>query len=339
MSQHTNIAPARPSSDPGARRTTGLSASKKWVLPPRPKPGRKPKPRDPPTAAELQVRPGIESELATQLSPVSAVASPAHGGARTDPSGSSSPAPAPAPVTQPSELNTSANADADAKADCGLCTRQECICSDIGIKPSTPAVPAASAAPAPSMVPTLDAILSSYPARIEAVPLKRTRATTPKQGLKRASAAPAPLHDHAKYEPPVFDGNCGFCTDDSSCICSQQVRQSVLTPVDSVASSPRADTPLRSPSPLYGEDAEECVHCQDALSMLFCLSLRAAAPLRPEAVAIPHHLALRTLRKHGRFETCDLGRLVKHLEVDDAKMVGVQSINQALHDLDSGLFS
>lgn len=305
MSPHPTIAAAEPQcEDDSPRRISRVSVSRKWVLPPRPKPGRKPKVREP-KQKEVLLKPQ-NSPINTEIS----FNSPSH---------------QPAPNVSKSTEN--------AADDCSLCTKTECVCSEIGIKPAKP------------VQPSLEDVLNSVPHRLAAVPLKHTtndRVSKPK--LKRATRiaepAPAPAPP-ANYNTADFSTGCGFCTDDSSCVCEQAFKPSVLTPRNSISGSPHecTNSEERVMSVPYGDDVVECQYCQDSLSMLFCLSLNAAATLRPESVAIPHHLALKTLQKHGKFATCDLGRLVSRLEVDSAKMVGVQSINQVLHDLDSGALS
>ncbi|GMM52046.1 hypothetical protein DASB73_030090 [Starmerella bacillaris] len=466
-----------------SRTATGLSASKKWVLPPRPKPGRKPKPRENVTV-ELQVR-DLKPKTITstaynsipegaviletipvanathQLPQVQAESAQTRSHAMTSLYDHSkqpqnvqalqtnietqqapqlkiqSPQQLPEPVI---EANSTFNKQEDTQNDdCGLCTKQDCLCADIGIKGSEnannkpqelniqqaldisnssssssaesqegPRSPADMVALDVNKLqpPTLEAILQSKTYVAKAVPLRRSRP----EGLKRGSALqsgrqlfkrayqpsatpksnsnPEPLEPQItsknSYEPPVFEGNCGFCTDDSSCICSQQVSENKLHSAsnsftdlrsnnlngsiqmdaeistkqqdssaphtheyqESQSTNPNShdhssahDHSVESHNFKHSDFEYECDSCQDALSTLFCFSLPAAKKLRPESVAIPHTLALKTLRKHGRFETCDLGKLIKHLEVDENRMIGVQSINQILHDLDAGVFS
>lgn len=278
---------------------SSISISREWKVPPRPRPGRKPK---------------AKNEAATQ-----GVSS--HAGEHIE--------------------------------SCGLCESKDgCLCSDISLTvQSHQKHSPLSAAPLDPLTareekpvpPALQQILgSAYSA--PAIPLPRSRksfqnedhprklrrvdagftTTTPTSPLpyeKKIEIASNsdPLSDSKRSEqrvPPILppDDKCGFCTEVTPCVCAEDTNESTVQ-IDS---------------------EESCPECSsDAYSMLFCLSLGAAKPLAAGAVSIPCNLAFKTLQKHSRFISSDLGKVVRHLECSD-RQVGVQSINRVLQELQQG---
>ncbi|KNC30212.1 hypothetical protein FF38_09738 [Lucilia cuprina] len=183
---------------------------------------------------------------------------------------------------------------------CGLCSKDDCMCAAIGIKSK-------------NSIQKLETILQDQTYK-PAVPLIRP---TKEPRLKSDFTRDKNLEISMNVE--VNDNErCGFCTYDTPCMCRDEINEN------------NGSVDKHSPPPV-----DECTNCQDALSTLFCVSLFAAKPLAANSVSIPHELAYKILLKHHKFKECDLGVLVSKLEVDSRRNIGVQSINQAIHDLGS----
>lgn len=289
------------------RSDSSVSVSRTWKVPPRPRPGRKPKPK---------LKPKKESASNEDSEPKRDVSDPP----------------------------------------CGLCDNDNdngCICSDINLSVQSHQQhsPLSSAGLSPIAVPkektsalSLHEILAQ-PYSAPAVPLKRPRRPSEDgERFKLPKLDPNPKMQagiHSPYStsdqntelslkaPSEFDSGmeekkvpsiiplgekCGFCTEVTPCMC--------------------ADVKATSEIQILSE--QSCSDCStDPHSMLFCLSLGAAKPLAAGAVSIPCNLAFKTLQKHHRFASSDLGMIVRHLESRD-RQVGVQSINRVLQELQHG---
>jgi len=301
--------PEKPEHKKPLSKRSGLTVSKQWVLPPRPKPGRKPKPR-PETKTE------VKQETPRETRPKDEAHAHAHDHDKDDDT-------------------------------CALCSREDCMCAEIGIKNS----PSRR-----SSLPSLEMILNSSDIKMDAVPLKRPAPA----GDTASKAKFARVRDLQPVQPPPVlsipspleglqnpsDG-CGFCTENTPCACAESIPAQPSQPWPVYQYPPPAQfshiqSPLPFPSMITppksqegSEDDYGCVLCQkDAMSMLFCVSLKSARPLAAESVSIPCHLAIRTLQKHPKFATCDLGRLIRRLEAR-GRQVGVQSINRVLQELET----
>lgn len=270
----TPLAPAKDDSptERMSRDFTRVLPSKKYVLPPRPKPGRKPK------------------NLKPDLRPIK-------------------PAVVPTPSTP---------IIVDKSDDCGLCTRQDCVCKDIGIKNTETEIDFGHFSPQ------------------AAIPLKRKEPPRTEQKarskFKKASVSDllSPVVTKPTFEVKMNPGNsCGFCTADTPCLCAGDLDERKPSSDQGSIDQPSSEHQSLSPERVdYG-----CDICQqDPMSMLFCLSLSAAKPLPSGAVSIPCSMAYRTIVKHPKFSECDLGEVVTMLECSN-KMIGIQSINRVLQHL------
>lgn len=333
---------------PPRPRFNGLTVSKQWVLPPRPKPGRKPKPKP---EAKSNNSAGKAASCAGQGTDVT-IRTPV----RTERYRLST-----APLAPSIKTN---------KTDQQVVKDDNYMCELIGLKQSpTTTTPRKS-------VPSLDMILNGTSVKMDGEPLERQNQILPQRSegritkcsrtdplqpvyLKPSLSVPSPLEG---LQPAV--DSCGFCTENTACACAEVVNSastppSMQSPVlrSLTGPSPPAVLPisleyphiaypsfvptLPTPVAISGPGADDsCLSCaKDAMTMLFCLSLTGAKPLSAGSVSIPCHLAFKTLQKHPRFEGCDLGMLVRHLDVSPSRQVGVQSINRVLQDLEKGKFS
>lgn len=192
------------------RRSSALQVNRQWVLPPRPKPGRKPK--NPPVPKRRVGRPLSSSKQQqyskAEVSKTIKQTSPTSWEVHIGSSGS------PAPYGSPSHIP--GNLEEDEK--CTLCTREDCMCETIGLnKPITPSSPQSKT------LPSLDSILNSSAIKMDAVPLVRNSTNSGVKKFKRVEAL-RPLHPPLPGLSPS-EGlsqheNCGFCTESSECACA-----------------------------------------------------------------------------------------------------------------------
>lgn len=268
---------------------TGLKASKintskKWELPPRPKPGRKAKPRQ-----------------AKCMGHTVSVAPP--------------------PMHQP-QGNSNAHDNDD---NCGICTGDTggCICAEVGLRPAPPRDRAspANTLPTPGSD-TKEIDFSNFDFK-SAVPLNRVS--------KSRNLGPkfAKLPD---VQPPTLDlpdSRCGFCTDQTPCVCTGEGLQKEASP-----ESVDRKVDMVTPTSMSGESTA-CEELQkDPFGVLFCLSLDACRPVPQGVPTISCAGAFQTLKTHRNYHQCDLGRLVTYLQASNHR-VGIQSVNEGLQYLNS----
>lgn len=193
------------------RRSSSLQVNRQWVLPPRPKPGRKPKNVPAPkrrVGRPLSSSKQQHSNKAVDLKPIKP-ANPSNWEVKFDDSKSS--------TLSASSTTIPGNLEEDEK--CTLCTREDCMCETIGLnKPITPSYSSQS-----KTLPSLDSILNSSSIKMDAVPLTRSSNYSGVRKFKRVESL-RPLHPPLPGLSPS-EGlsqheNCGFCTESSECACA-----------------------------------------------------------------------------------------------------------------------
>lgn len=233
---------------------TRILISKEWVLPPRPKPGRKPAEDTPASKRKAQNRQAQRAfrerratrvqELETQLleqerardakemallnliqqlraeNQQLALALGRRG----------SPAPLPelpaaAPYQQISPAPSPGTSSSPPAQDCGACQKDACICQAIGVAPS----PAGSSPVTPA---DLHAVLS----------------------LTTMARSEAPLQESAGPKQPHMD--CGFCTDDTPCVCRDGAEAGAETMAVAVPLPVPVPLPVRLPRPVVRTEFE-----------------------------------------------------------------------------------
>ena len=276
---------------PPSTQVSQIQTSKEWVLPPRPKPGRKPSVDTPASKRKAQNRAAQRAfrerratrvqELEEKLAEVekerdvkemglvntinklkvenqfllksleqlrSEVAGIRNARSPTNPSPSSStysvqqisPAPSadsppnfsykktiqPAPISSnPTAIKPRASSDFD----CGVCIKDECLCEDVGLK-------------AKSSLSTLNDLVETFQP-VAAVPLKRKSSLEIDFTTQFGTSKRKPLPDFKKLKKSkrevvvqdpapkkMFDegspvDNCGFCTDDTPCVCREAAKE------------------------------------------------------------------------------------------------------------------
>lgn len=285
------VSPQSLAGSPPSTQVSQIQTSKEWVLPPRPKPGRKPSVDTPASKRKAQNRAAQRAfrerratrvqELEEKLAEVekerdvkemglvntinklkvenqfllksleqlrSEVAGIRNARSLPNPSPSSStysvqqisPAPSadsppslnykkpiqPAPI---SSNSTVIKPRASSDFDCGVCVKDECLCEDVGLKAKT-------------SLSTLNDLVETFQP-VAAVPLKRKSSLEIDFTAQFGTSKHKPLPDFKKLKTSkrdvvvqdpapkkMFDegspvDNCGFCTDDTPCVCREAAKE------------------------------------------------------------------------------------------------------------------
>lgn len=170
--------------------------------------------------------------------------------------------------------------------------------------------------------------------------------------------SPSPMSpDFAR--PPDERERCGFCTDNTPCVCAEAAAresanmsdiETLGDPLPSVTALPIGTASMHQ---TYSEPAPAqigvrectgnpgtCTQCQsDPMSTLFCATLAAKGAAAPaNGTFIPAQAAYQTLSRHERFSQADFSQLVSSLQTRGTQ-VEVNSVAKVLRMLDGRLYS
>lgn len=340
-----------------------IGTSKKWVLPPKLKPGRKPKDKSltatsAPTASPIH--------LAAKLQPESRSSSPGesnqvhfHETGLQAESLTQERSEATVGAKQ-AEENEKASINASVLSlDCGLCdSGGHCACDELGIKPKIDLMK-------PDTGPSFGIDFESFQP-MKAVPLKRKSQAnqnkvkkfrslvsapssssnsrqhishqnppasqeTPTIVRNRAPIKAVPLESqlnqqthHGESKEPSHDKSCGFCsTDHNDCLCASD---------KGATERHLMDVPKEIKAFVPGS----CTNClQDPMGTLFCISLSSAPKFKlPSPLTISCDAAYQTLKRHKKFFETQLADIVNNLEAENGR-VDAQSVMRALQLMDN----
>lgn len=340
-----------------------IGTSKKWVLPPKLKPGRKPKDKSL-VASSTSV--GSPVHLVAKLQPASRSSSPVeanrmhlhdpglHVGAKLQHGHEASAGVKDTEKHGKTPINSNV-----LSLDCGLCdSGGHCACDELGIKPKIDLMK-------PDTGPSFGIDFESFQP-MEAVPLKRKHQTnqrnvkklrslvsappnssdsrqhqvqqktsvSPVASLPRASKSVAksvPLErqktsqvESRKIQEAHHDESCGFCSSDhSDCLCASDKGATERHLMD-VPKEVKAFVP------------GSCSNClEDPMGTLFCISLSSAPKFKlPSPLTISCDAAYQTLKRHKKFFETQLADIVNNLEAENGR-VDAQSVMRALQIMDS----
>jgi hypothetical protein len=327
----------RISFDGPSSKITGIVTSKKWVLPARPKPGRKPGPESAKRRASLKARANPEGPSNQQMERL-----------RVELERSKHENQELRGMVQELQQGSPPGKDSSSSAhDCGLCdTGGGCVCEELGLKPGND--PARSQA--------LDLALAEFAnfSPLKAVPLRKRPPSTRPGTVKRFKRADAKDVSDSSHDvgPQIthvdsnigdkFDINseeiktsphanpCGFCSSGTPCLCTDTTEEfnsrSVSAPVkpteiqhDDVSSIERSNIP------------GSCAQCKtDPMCTLFCTSLATIfSPAKSLGISVTCGQAYQALSRHKRFDACNLEEILEKLECKDGQ-VGVKGISEVL---------
>ncbi|CAH6721789.1 putative bZIP transcription factor Hapxp [[Candida] jaroonii] len=295
IAPRSNIAPSPTSiaSPPIIKTSTppgGISMSKEWVLPPRPKPGRKPSVDTPASKRKAQNRAAQRAfrerratrvqELEQKLmeiekekdvkemalintinklkvenqfllknvdqlkNEVNFLRKNQNSGHMTttqtrnssmgSPMALNSNSPA-SSVYSVQQISPAPSADSPPKKDdfdCGICLKDECLCEDVGIKEKSLQSKISSFKP-------MQAVSLKRKAPVEEVDFTKSFTKKPLPDFKKVKSLPRfnkiepehvniPSNNHEKFDEGSPVDNCGFCSDDTPCVCREAAKEAAL---------------------------------------------------------------------------------------------------------------
>lgn len=348
-----------------------IATSKEWVLPPRPKPGRKPSVDVPMTKRKAQNREAQRafrerranrvSELEEKLMEVEREHSIKDGllnnkikvlsdqvRALTQKNNHLMAIASKREVVQQQVSPTPSSDDK-----CVICTRDECLCDTLGVR----------------AVKKYEDFGDFQP--MSAVPLKRKKREYAEVDFTTKSSRPMPdLTGLQKKQKTTKEANqflympaegaidqCGFCSDGTPCVCREAAKEleTNLPPLkmESIDSNRKALPVLhpgptvevntihtQEPEPTSGctGDPGTCSQCQmDPMSTLFCATLASKPPaletVDKKRVFIPVPDAYKTLSRHQNFSAANFDTMIGKLTTKGMS-VEAGSIAAVLRELD-----
>lgn len=189
---------------------------------------------------------------------------------------------------------------------------------------------------------------------------QRFKKTQPRVLPQSPSYVFSPEAPSPGFERPEEKERCGFCTDNTPCVCAEAAarERANMSDIETLGDNLPLVTDLSIQTPSFDEQAQmqpapaqigvkecsgnpgTCTQCQqDPMSTLFCATLAAKGAAAPaNGTFIPAQAAYQTLSRHERFNSADFSQLVSSLQTRGTQ-VEVNSVAKVLRMLDGRLYS
>lgn len=188
---------------------------------------------------------------------------------------------------------------------------------------------------------------------------QRFKKTQPRALPESPSYVFSPSPASPGFERPEEKERCGFCTDNTPCVCAEAAarERANMSDIETLGDTLPSVNDLSIHTPVFNESGMQpspaqigakectgkpgtCTQCQqDPMSTLFCATLAAKGAAAPaNGTFIPAQAAYQTLSRHERFNSADFSQLVSSLQTRGTQ-VEVNSVAKVLRMLDGRLYS